>query len=313
MEWVKRGKIFERSKEISFSNTHTALPTPFLVDKDTIRIYYATRDSEQKSRITYIDVEAKNPSIINYIHDQSIFELGELGTFDDRGATPSGLFIVNNKKYFYYNGYNIGSTARYRIAIGIAEMDLECKNAIKFSSGPIQDRNIFDPCGVATPFIVYDNLINKYIIYYTSFTHWKIINGEKEPFYRICRAESNDGINWENKSICIDFERESEGGIVRPTVMILNGKYHMWYSIRLNTNYREDLKSSYRIKHAVSHDGKIWEKDNTLSIEPSDDINEWDGLMTAYPYIVKTPYGIYMFYNGNGFGQSGFGYAVLEE
>ena len=35
--------------------------------------------------------------------------------------------------------------------------------------------------------------------------------------------------------------------------------------------------------------------------------------MLAYPYVIQTPYGTYLFYNGNGFGQSGFGYALLEE
>jgi len=38
----------------------------------------------------------------------------------------------------------------------------------------------------------------------------------------------------------------------------------------------------------------------------------WDSKMIAYPYIVKTSNKVLMFYNGNGFGTSGFGYAYLE-
>lgn len=35
--------------------------------------------------------------------------------------------------------------------------------------------------------------------------------------------------------------------------------------------------------------------------------------MIAYPYIVKTPSNILVFYNGNGFGSSGIGYAELRD
>ena len=34
--------------------------------------------------------------------------------------------------------------------------------------------------------------------------------------------------------------------------------------------------------------------------------------MMAYTYVIKPKYGTHMFYNGNGFGASGFGCAVLD-
>jgi hypothetical protein len=35
--------------------------------------------------------------------------------------------------------------------------------------------------------------------------------------------------------------------------------------------------------------------------------------MMAYPFVIDINHRKYMFYNGNGFGKSGIGYAVLEE
>jgi hypothetical protein len=35
--------------------------------------------------------------------------------------------------------------------------------------------------------------------------------------------------------------------------------------------------------------------------------------MIAYPHVVDTGYGRYLFYNGNGFGAAGFGYAVWRD
>ena len=39
----------------------------------------------------------------------------------------------------------------------------------------------------------------------------------------------------------------------------------------------------------------------------------WDCDMTAYPAVYEQAGRLYLLYNGNGFGQSGFGYAVCKE
>ena len=38
----------------------------------------------------------------------------------------------------------------------------------------------------------------------------------------------------------------------------------------------------------------------------------WDSEMIEYPFIFEHKDRIYMLYNGNGFGKTGFGLAVLE-
>jgi len=179
----------------------------------------------------------------------------------------------------------------------------------KKSSGPIMDRSIFDPCGCATPYIIFEDGIYK--MWYASFTKWELINGDAEPFYRIAYAESRDAIHWNPQNqICIDFN-EDEGGIVRPSVMKINSTYYMWYSVRKNTNYRNQLDSSYRIGFAFSNDGVKWKRnDKNVGIDLSQE--GWDSEMICYPNVFHYKDKLYMFYNGNGFGQSGFGYAELE-
>ena len=86
----------------------------------------------------------------------------------------------------------------------------------------------------------------------------------------------------------------------------------MWYSFRSITNYRSSRDSSYRIGYAESSDGIKWErKDHLVGIEKSDD--GWDSEMIEYCHILDINGKKHMFYNGNGFGKTGFGYAVLEE
>lgn len=97
----------------------------------------------------------------------------------------------------------------------------------------------------------------------------------------------------------------------RPSVIYKNGIYHMWFCYRGIEDFRNG-SDAYRIGYAWSNDLKNWNRDDKRAgINISKE--GWDSKMMAYPDVVETLYGTYMFYNGNGFGQSGFGYAVLEE
>ncbi|MGZ5006653.1 MAG: hypothetical protein ACXWFI_02195, partial [Methylobacter sp.] len=100
----------------------------------------------------------------------------------------------------------------------------------------------------------------------------------------------------------------AEGGIVRASVCKDGGLYRMWYSYRGHTGYRDTPANSYRIGYAESGDGLAWTRmDDQAGIGLSD--TGWDSLMLAYPEVVDVGGRRYMFYNGNGFGQTGFGYA----
>ena len=46
-----------------------------------------------------------------------------------------------------------------------------------------------------------------------------------------------------------------------------------------------------------------------LDISP----NGWDSEMICYPYVFDHGSNRYMLYNGNGYGKTGFGLAVLEQ
>ena len=82
----------------------------------------------------------------------------------------------------------------------------------------------------------------------------------------------------------------------------------MWYSYRAQQNYRTLAIASYRIGYAESSDGLSWKRmDDRAFFEPSD--SGWDSFMVAYPEVFEFNGKLIMLYNGNGFGESGFGYA----
>jgi hypothetical protein len=130
-----------------------------------------------------------------------------------------------------------------------------------------------------------------------------------EPTYDIKYAESKDGINWIPLGItCIPLD-DNEGGISSQRVLKINNEYNMWYSIRNKLDYRENIKNSYRIKMAKSLDGVMWSKINTINFD-IDQNNEWENIMVCYPFILQNKNKLIMFYNGNGFGKTGIGYAI---
>ena len=86
----------------------------------------------------------------------------------------------------------------------------------------------------------------------------------------------------------------------------------MWYAYRNARRYRTDRRRSYRIGYAESEDGVRWHRlDDQAGIDVSD--QGWDSEMICYPHVVVRAGKAYMFYNGNMFGATGFGYATLED
>ena len=85
----------------------------------------------------------------------------------------------------------------------------------------------------------------------------------------------------------------------------------MWFCYLGSRDFR-DGETAYRIGYAHSDDMKRWTRDDhQTGIDPSDDA--WDSKMIAYPALAVANDRTLMFYNGNGFGVEGFGYATLLE
>jgi predicted GH43/DUF377 family glycosyl hydrolase len=311
MKWQKKGLIFAVDNNYDWMVSHAQVPLVDKVSEDILRIYFGTRDSQNRTLTTFIEVEADNPQNILYIHDKPILSLGRLGCFDDSGVMPSDIISYDGKKYFYYLGWNVGSSVRYRVANGLAISKDNGGTFKRVSEGPIMDRSIVDPIAASTQCVLVENSIWK--TWYMSYVKWEIVNGLTEPFYHIKYAESKDGINWERKGIvCIDFKSDNEAGIARPFVIKENDRYKMWYSYRTAENYRTNKAQSYRIGYAESSDGINWiRKDEETGIDRSEE--GWDSEMLAYPYVYEHKGKKYMLYNGNEFGKSGFGYAVLDK
>lgn len=309
MKWHKTGLVYKPCGNLEWMRSHAQLPVVDRIDDGVLRIYYGTRDLRNQTVTTYIDVDADDPHRILYVHDQPILGLGELGCFDDSGAMPSWIVNRGGLKYLYYIGWNVGATVSYRNSIGLAVSDDGGQSFTRLYKGPILDRSRREPhfCG-ASCVLVEQGL---WRMWYLSATRWVHIENKAEPVYHIKYAESRDGATWDRTGIVsIELSSPLEGGLTRPCVIKDGGIYRMWYSKRGIADYRTNPRNSYRIGYAESRDGISWvRKDENVGIDVSD--SGWDSEMITYSHVYEHNGCKHMMYNGNGFGKSGFGHAVL--
>ncbi len=306
--WIKKGNIYNVNGQFDWNKTHAQVPVVDVLE-DRIRVYYSTRDISGRSNVSYIEVEKNNPEKIIYEQTAPLFELGNLGSFDDSGIMPSSIITVGNKKYLYYIGWTTRGTVPFQNAVGLAISEDGGKVFKKLSEGPIISVNLIEPYFSGTSFVTFEK--NTFKMWYLSCIKWEKFDGKPEPIYNIKYAESLDGITWnQTGKVAIELNDE-EGGLVSAAVIKEDDKYKMWFGKRKKSDYRNNITNSYKIGYAESLDGKDWiRKDNEAGIDISKE--GWDSEMISYPYVFKKDNNLIMFYNGNGFGKTGFGYAVWE-
>lgn len=312
MKWNKKGLIYcPNGNQEWNANQYAHVVCADVNYPDKIRLYYSCRDSKGRCQASFIDLDKNNLSKVIYEHPEPILPLGKPGSFDDCGIMPTWFLQNGEEKWIYYIGWTVRNTIPYHNALGLAVS----KDGIHYHKkyeGPIISTIAEEPYFNGSACFLWDK--GKYKCWYLNCTEWIEVDGKMEPCYHIKYAESNDGVHWDRKGIvAIDYKNELEGGISRPSVLIEDGIYKMWFSSRAKHDYRNNIKNSYRIFYAESLDGITWQrKDDEVGIDISFDPNEWDSQMIEYPLVIKHEGEIILFYNGNQFGKTGVGYALLE-
>lgn len=304
--WKKMGKIFAPSGD-GFFKTHATRPIPYKMAGNVLRLFFTSRDYDDRMIPTYIDVDVNNPSHVLDVQSCPVVNLGQIGMFDDSSVVLNSFLDVSDVTYFYYTGWKRRRiNVPFEFSIGILKWDRTSPSLERLYAGPIisQDRN--HPFFAAAPFVIHEN--DRFRMWYCNGTGWRVVGDTAEPLYTVFYAESRDGITWEpqNKPV-IDYKFEGEV-VSAPWVIKIRDKYHMWYSTR-GSGSREE--KNYTVGYAESPDGINWTRlDDRAGIDKSE--TGWDSEMVCYPSFF--PHGdiVYMFYSGNHVGRGGIGYAIAE-
>lgn len=302
MKWEKLGLIIDPPGDSYWNKTHAMLPIANQIEGSLYKIFYSGRDERNISHIGYAVIDLNEPEKLLDTAVNPVLSPGQLGCFDDNGVSPSCVVDLPDRKYLYYIGWKPRCTTRMSVVAGLAESTDGGRSFARVSRAPILRRTDKEPFGIMTaPWVLTSGALFR--MWYVSGLEW--VHADL-PRYNIKYAESDDGIVWrQNAIIAIDSRDELETSLARPCVIECAHGFRMWYS------YKYD-GADYRMGYAESIDGIEWQRrDQQVGISTSS--SGWDSVMVEYGHVFLHGGQYYMLYNGNSYGESGAGLAVLAE
>ncbi len=294
--WDKKGVIFNPSNLNDWIVSHAYIPTPILLDDETIRIFLAFKDAKNVGRVGYIDVSSKNPFEVVSVSKTPSLNVGIPGTFDDNGVTP--ISVVNNdgKLHLYYAGWQLSDKVRYFLFAGLAVSDDMGDTFERVKKVPILERTDQEFLLRSAPMVIKKD--DKWHMIYAGGGSNVLIDNNITPSYSLKYVSSDDGINWTKDAVEVLPCNPAEFGFGRPFLIYEEKKYKLWYSIR-------GYDKSYKLGYAESENLYDWDRLDNQLFPFIQNTKEFDNKMQVFAAIIKTKYGNYMFYNGNDFGKTG--------
>lgn len=305
VRWRKLGRVYVAQGERPWQQTHAYCPTPVALGEGRLRVFVAFLDAEKVGRVGYVDVDAGDPTRVLAVSDEPVLDIGEPGTFDDNGVTPlSVVRLPDGRLRLYYAGWQLGVRVRYYLFTGAAESDDDGESFTRVSQAPILDRSDGELHVRTGGHVRLDE--DGFRMWYAGGGDWRTApgGGDAKPRYALREIRSADGLDWPRSgTVRLEPLGEDELGFGRPCVLrdAKSGGWRMWYSLRT-------LSRGYRLGYAESADGEVWERrDADAGLDPSD--SGWDSEMVCLSALHQGAETITLFYNGNGYGATGFGAA----
>jgi hypothetical protein len=300
--WKKIGRIYCPNSEGRHSKllSHAANPLPVHIEGDVYRVFYSGRDELNRSSVGAVDIDIVKGRVI-YDHKEPFFCHGPEGSYYADGVSIGNCYIANGVQYMLFMGWQSPKDRHWRGDIGrlVVRKDLTLELE---GDEPFMGVDNVDPISLSYPWVNQEK-DGSYTMWYGSTLTWDA--GNREMLHVINFATSCDGDQWKRHGLAVPYELGVAQAFSRPTVIYENGSYEMWFSFRSGSGEK------YRIGRAVSCDGKVWRwslKDRIVSVSD----HGWDSEMVEYPYVFMHGDLKYMIYNGNSFGATGFGLALMH-
>ena len=300
--WAKRGRLFTPSGDW----THGSHPCAVHVEGDEFVVAFTRRDASRHSHVFLQRALVRDGTMTLQGEPKLALSPGEPGHFDCEGVISVCLVPHRGRVYLYYVGWQNLPDTLWICDTGRAVMDPQALTLTREYQGPVLGRDKDNPLfAAATAFHVEGD---RWRTWYNSGLRWEKTATGWKHYYGIHLAESVDGVRWTcQPGLVLPFADEHEYAFGRPTVVEQDGVLHMWFAHRATATI-----DAYRIGYAWSVDGRQWHRHDQLAgIDVAAD--GWDSEMVCYPYVFEHAGRMYMLYNGNNYGQTGFGLAVLEQ
>jgi len=300
--WTKLGRLYappEQGRHPKLA-THAANPLPVHLEGDVYRVFYSGRDAHKHSSVGAVDIDIVRRTVVRD-HYEPFFLHGLAGSFYADGVSIGNCYRAGSRRFMLFMGWQAPAGGQWRGDIGGLEVLPDLHLALA-GERPWLGADVTDPISLSYPWVS-ERPGGGYDMWYGSTRSWDAGNGEM--VHVLNHASSQDGLAWTRHGLAVPFEIGRAQAFSRPTVARADdGRLQMWFS------YRSGSGETYRIGYA-ENDGSGWR----LALEDAGigvSVDGWDADMIEYPFVFDHAGQRYLLYNGNGYGRTGFGLAVLE-
>jgi hypothetical protein len=304
IKWQKCGLIYRPDKGLPWQQSHAALPTRFHLEGSFYRIFFSSRDRDNRAHVGSFDIDLDDPLRVFNVAAEPVLAPGDWGMFDDHGVQACSIARADNGDlYLYYLGWSTGKKEPlFYAAIGLAISRDNGATFKKYSLAPILQRSRHDPWMVSGGTVL--RCGDEWVMYYLSGFKFEFTKPLPTSWYDIKIARSSDGIDWSRQGeIALPLSGD-ETNISRITIDERENGYRAWFPVKR-------MGLGYRCGYAESADGLTWARHEGMGVPVSN--AGWDAEAIDKMEVIRHRENLYMFYNGNHFGLEGIGLAVANE
>lgn len=299
--YKKLGRVFVANGEAPWMQNFAYVPTPWLRNKHTLRIFCSFMDASGRGRLGFVDVSPEDPLQILEVSKTPLLDLNSFGAWSKDGISPTCVFEKNGSLYMVVMCWRRYDDLPYRVTTALAVSHDHGASFSPASELPILPLTPEEPDLRSAAFIESNG--DEFQMHYVVSNGWENLTHKKVPLTEIRKVHSSDLFRWPTRGEIEVRPGDQSIGLARPWVFENAGLRELWLGERSQDN-------RYRLAYAIADPSNEWGPLQYPDLGPA---SEWDAEMQAAPAIIRVNRVNYLFYNGNGFGKTGFGVACDTE
>jgi predicted GH43/DUF377 family glycosyl hydrolase len=328
--WVKKGRLLAPGFAGPRSTKLVSMPSVVKLRNGRLRMYFwaggeGERQPHQwRNPFNYIfaaEASPADPHRWELVKPEPVLEPASTGNMRDLGVVSPWVVRRDDAPWLLYYGCWGTWTPRdgrgARTGLAISHDEGITWEVIKEPLLPLGEPGEIDAVLTGSVCVLRVGR-QHYRMWYTAGERFQSEGDMRSLIVHTGYATSRDGIQWDKSptpalSPRLDKVEPFESVVSKPSILILDGVYHMWFSVHAMRRPGEPRGTTgYRLGYARSTDGIDWKRFADVEILPLTP-KGFDSRHQSYPCVIQVDDDLWMFYTGDRYGATGIGLATLKK